>query len=156
MQVCSPPGVDHRVPLGFPHGISGYCDGGQCAEILSAIHAQSPMTRIKPGSCSMAIEDQQTRSQQLDCTLKHASSTQPLHPINTQHDQRAKRGRSCSLHSFSVNCPVALNHCPSCQWSSIACMSLTRSTGAAVIREPLTGQQVPLVTMTATVAVPGM
>ena len=50
MQVCNPPGVDHLLPLGLSHGISGHCDGGQCSEILSAIHAQSPMTRIKPGS----------------------------------------------------------------------------------------------------------
>ena len=42
IQVCNPPGVDHLLPLGLSHRISGHCDGGQCSEILSAIHAQRP------------------------------------------------------------------------------------------------------------------
>jgi len=49
MQVCSPSHVDHRLPLGLPNRISGHIEGGQCAEIFSAMHAQSPMTRIEPG-----------------------------------------------------------------------------------------------------------
>ena len=49
MQVCGLSHVDHRLPIGLPHRISEFCDGGQCEEILSVTHAQSSMTRIKPG-----------------------------------------------------------------------------------------------------------
>ena len=48
---------------------------------------------------------------------------------------------SCSLHLASMSWAVNLRHCPSCQWSSIASMSLTRSTGDVVNQRYVSGTQ---------------